>query len=267
MTMAQYLMRVAGDITFLPPKETKPAKAYVRLVEDRGRYGADGKWESADPHWHEGEFTGSWAEALHRGYQKGDNLVIVGDLDIDQTEKDGRRYVNSRVRAQAFGPNPILTRLTIDRTPRNPNTQQQVDQTQAQQQQAPPAANAEPAPAAGADSYEQAERNQEYQTLLGERARQLLTTGRISQVTFEHLGANLYDDPTAWAHSVERVLDAGGVEQAEKHYLTSVVDEYAGRGPALDWEQAEARSAQEAAPAHQTPQPVPAPAPAPAQRM
>lgn len=249
--MAEHRVRIGGDIRYLEETADKPAVAYVRLVEDRQKHLPDGSWTDDTPRWHDGEFRAGWAKALNEQFQKGDNLIVVADAVQTEREHEGKTYYGSKLRVRAFGPDVLLSNIAIDRTPRQAQHAPQ-EATQAAEQTVD--AEADPG------------RTKHYDSLMEERARQLSESSRITPGTYNNLGPTLHQDPSVWRARVDQVLTIGQVPDAERHYLTSVIDEYAGAGPALTWTQAEDRAAAEllaearATPAVPPPMPVAVPA-------
>lgn len=116
--MTMHRLRIAGDTTFLEATDQKQATAYVRVVEGRYGWQADGSFADSEPVWYDATFKGKWAEAVQRDYVKGDNLVVEGDVVKHSKETaDGRTFHNNRLYVKAFGPDAILSRVSLDRTP------------------------------------------------------------------------------------------------------------------------------------------------------
>lgn len=115
-------LRVGSDVTHFPETEDKAALAYVDLVRTK-RVKVDGVWQDGEAEWFKASLTGGYADAM-QDYQKGDNLiVVVGKTREVEREHEGQTYRDTRLFVDSFGPDPLLSRITIDRSRKSDHSQ------------------------------------------------------------------------------------------------------------------------------------------------
>lgn len=91
--------RIGGDIelSYLN-NENKTAVAKFSLAVKR-RFAREGK---QDTDWFSVDCLGKTAENLSKFFKKGDMIAIVGEMHIDQYEKDGQKRSMPRVKADEW---------------------------------------------------------------------------------------------------------------------------------------------------------------------
>lgn len=100
-------VNIGSDITFLPAQDGKQAKAYARLAQAQYEVigeGADRTFRELDSRWFDGEFTGDAALQLQAMHQKGDALIVLGNIKEESREWEGREITSERFYANTFGP-------------------------------------------------------------------------------------------------------------------------------------------------------------------
>lgn len=100
-------VNIGSDITFLPAQDGKQAKAYARLAQAQYEVvgeGTDRTFRELDSRWFDGEFTGDAALQLQAMHQKGDALIVLGNIKEESREWEGREITSERFYANAFGP-------------------------------------------------------------------------------------------------------------------------------------------------------------------
>ena len=134
--------------------EQKAQTLYVDVVETRRvRNEATGAWEDGEQRWYEAKFDGADADWVRNELRNGDSVLIYGRTREKEREVDGRTYYSTKLFVDAVALNPHLSRISIDRTPRQA---QDRDIAQAAAQQAMP----EPAPPVAAAPAQAAARPQ-----------------------------------------------------------------------------------------------------------
>ena len=95
---------ITGNLTKDPESvTTKNGEMVVFSVAETSRRQVEGQWEDGTTSFYDVRvFNGLGQNAL-ASLSKGDQVVVIGDLEIVRTEKDGTRYTNASVRARELG--------------------------------------------------------------------------------------------------------------------------------------------------------------------
>lgn len=109
-------VRIGAVPTYLPANETQRSVAYVRVAEPKSEL-IDGKWVEQESQWYDAHFRGGWADRIHEEYRTGDALVLIGEKEHRVRETaDGRAVKSMRFYVSGFGPDPLLSNISLDRT-------------------------------------------------------------------------------------------------------------------------------------------------------
>lgn len=222
---------------YLQATTDKRQAFFLSVVETKRVQNPDtGRWEDGDELWYNAKFEGADADWARDTLQNGDRLLLWGETRQRVREVDGEKYHQTDLFVNSVSFNPHLMRLSVDRTPR-----------QGQNSSPEQGPSFDAAADAEADQTARAEARQE----LGARLGHVFEAKHITQDTGNAV-MDAWDQSSSAAEAkarIEATLDRTGAAPAVKLYLTTVVDQYAGTGRALSWNEA-ATQATSAAPAH-----------------
>lgn len=209
----------------------KPQAFYVDVVDQkRVQDQQTGEWADGKAIWYQARFTGRDADWVRDTLQNGDPLLLWGNTRYRTREVNGEQYDSIDLFVDAVSVNPRRRAITIDRTPRAGRDTQQDAAREASQD-----ADAE------ADQARDARYRQAYGTRLGE----LFQQRHIDEATGDRLLA-VWDDQdatsTVKAERVRGIVTEVSAAPAVGVYLTSLIDEHAGCGRALSWNEAAAQA-------------------------
>lgn len=116
-------VNLGSDIRYLPSNETQPAKAYVRLAQAQFETSGGEEhrtFKELPARWYDGVFTGAAADQLQANHQKGDALVVVGNVaEHAWKNAEGQEKIGERFYVSAFGPDATRYEgYTLQRRPR-----------------------------------------------------------------------------------------------------------------------------------------------------
>lgn len=224
----QLIQANAGDTStgrYFPADGDKRQAFFLPVVEKKRVQDADGRWGDGDERWYAAKFEGADADWARDSLQNGDRLLLWGETRHRTREVDGKTFHDTDLFVKNASFNPRLMRLTVDRS-----RQQAQSAAPEQGPQQDAAADVE------ADQAARAETRQEIATRLGH----VLEARHITQDTGNEV-MQAWDDassaPDAKAR-IEAVLAHSGAAPAVQLYLGTVVDQYAGTGRALSWNEA-----------------------------
>jgi single-strand DNA-binding protein len=114
------LTQAAGEFGVVNTPEIKfgsSGSAYldIRGVNKKRVRDANGAWSDGEPTFIDIRVIGKTAEHLYESIAKGDSIVVIGDIEGREYEKDGVRRTSYRLVASSVG---ISTRWHPVRTPK-----------------------------------------------------------------------------------------------------------------------------------------------------
>lgn len=131
----QNQITLVGNITRDPELAyTNASKAYLRFdiaYTPRVLNSQTGQWEDSDPNFYSCTLWGRDAEAAAQSLQKGQRVIVIGDLIQESWEKDGEKRSKLTIRAIEVGLSAKFSRLSAVKL-NNANTQQQGGRAQPQ---------------------------------------------------------------------------------------------------------------------------------------
>lgn len=239
--MSELIRANLGDMNkgrYFEKAADKPQAFYVGVVSTKRVFDEqEQQWKDGDQRWYDAKFDGADADWVRNTLQNGDSLLLYGTTRDKVKEVDGVKYPSTTLFVDAVSLNPHLSRFTIDRSPRQARTQ---NVTQDAAQQAEQGLDSEPALRARG----------EINTRLGHVFDQQYIereTGNAVMNAWDESNGN----PVQAKAAIEGVFEKAGTTPAAAAYVTSVVDEYAGTGHAMSWN--EAALAAQPAPAQDDP--------------
>lgn len=226
--MSELIRANLGDMTrgrYFEKTADKPQAFYVGVVSTKRVFDEqEQKWTDGDQRWYDAKFDGADADWVRDTLQNGDSLLLFGTTRDKEREVDGVKHQSTTLFVDAVSLNPHLSRITIDRTPRQGHTQ---NVAQDAAQQAEQAADSEPALRARGEI--DARLGEVFQQKYIERE-----TGNAVMNAWDESNGNPVQAKAAMSGAFERA----GTTLAAAVYVTSVVDEYAGTGHAMSWNEA-----------------------------
>lgn len=239
--MSELIRANLGDMAkgrYFEKTADKPQAFYVSVVSTkRVQDDVTKEWSDGEQRWYDAKFDGADADWVRNTLQNGDSLLLFGRKEAKNQEVEGVKYKSTVLYVDAVSLNPHLSRISIDRTPRQARTQNVAQETA---QQAEQSADSEPALRARA----------EINTRLGHVFEQKYIereTGNAVMNAWDEANGN----PVQAKAAIAGVFEKAETTPAAALYVTSVVDGYAGTGHAMSWN--EAARAAEPAPAQEDP--------------
>lgn len=228
--MSELIRANIGDMSkgnYLEKTADKKQTFYVSVVSTKRIFNEETqKFEDGQERWYDAKFDGADADWVRDNLQNGDSLILYGRTREKEREVDGQNFRSTALYVDAVSLNPHLSRITIDRTPRQTRTQD-VAQNVAQRAEQSASLDSEPA----------LEARSEINTRLGhvfEQKHIERSTGDAVMNAWDAANGN----PVQAKAAIQSVFDNAGTTQAVALYVSSVVDEYAGTGHALAWNEA-----------------------------
>lgn len=135
---------IAGYPKLTYSEKTGTARFYARIGVDHWRRDEDGTFTKTDRTFHDLALRYKAAEAAMDLFKKGDDIIATGRFE---TFTDTTGAEREEFRADTLAPNPVSTRLNIDREPRTALGRETpgVDRAQAFERPEQPAQTREPA--------------------------------------------------------------------------------------------------------------------------
>ena len=116
---------VEGNLGADPEFGTKDDRAYAPLLiveNDRRLNEQTNEWEDVgEPVFHNAVVFGRQAENVSRSLQKGDGVLVTGDLHFKPYETDGQRRQSTQIIATAVGPSLRHATAQVQRGPKAPS--------------------------------------------------------------------------------------------------------------------------------------------------
>lgn len=215
----------------------KPQAFYVDVVDQKRVLDpGTGEWGDGKAIWYQARFTGRDADWVRDTLQNGDPLLLWGNTRHRTRESDGKTHHSIDLFVDAVSVNPRKRELTIDRTRRaNRDVQQTANQEASQD----------------VDAEADLERSAQYRQMFGTRLGEVFEQRHIDELTGNKLIA-VWDDPNMRPEDkpgqVREIVAEYGAAPAVGLYLTSVINEHAGTGRALSWNEAATQAAPAPAP-------------------
>ncbi|WP_217132348.1 single-stranded DNA-binding protein [Leucobacter chinensis] len=237
---------IGKEIKFFPQDQEngKDALAIISLAEKKfapPTYDMQGKpvWAEPETIWHNDVMVrGSNAVRFNETFQAGDPIIVVGQLGKETQKElaDGRVVTSTSFWVDSFGFDGTRVKAQIDRTPHQTkaNTRTQTAE-QTNQRSVGEQPRKETAAEADISKYRRASQKLEHR--LGE----LVEAQRMSEQTEAVILAAFADaaTPEEAQISVNAAVMQARLPMTEYLYLTSVMGEGVGDGPALSWRDAE----------------------------
>lgn len=112
---------IAGDPKLTYSEKTGTPRFYARVGVDHWRREDDGSFTKTDRTFHDLALRYKAAEAAMDLFKKGDDIIATGRFEAftDTTGAEREEF-----RADTLAPNPVSTRLSIDREPREATTRE-----------------------------------------------------------------------------------------------------------------------------------------------
>lgn len=110
-------VRIGAEPKYFAATEDKRSVAFVRVAEARSKL-MDGQWVEQDSAWYDAVFEGGWADRIAADYQVGDALVLMADKELRVRETPEGSFKSTRLCVKGFGPDPLLSTIAIDRSPK-----------------------------------------------------------------------------------------------------------------------------------------------------
>ena len=135
---------IAGDPKLTYSEKTGTPRFYARVGIDHWRREEGGTFTKTDRTFHDLALRYKAAEAAMDLFKKGDDIIATGRFE---TFTDTTGAEREEFRADTLAPNPVSTRLNIDREPRNGPDRETpgVDRARAFERPQQPAQTREPA--------------------------------------------------------------------------------------------------------------------------
>ena len=108
---------IAGDPRLTHSEKTGTPRFYARVGVDHWRREDDGTFTKTDRTFHDLAVRYKAAEAAMDLFKKGDDFIATGQFEKFTDPTTGAE--REEFRADTLTPNPVSTRLSIDREPRN----------------------------------------------------------------------------------------------------------------------------------------------------
>ncbi|MFJ6300114.1 single-stranded DNA-binding protein [Pseudarthrobacter oxydans] len=108
---------IAGDPRLTHSEKTGTPRFYARVGVDHWRREDDGTFTKTDRTFHDLAVRYKAAEAAMELFKKGDEFIATGRFEKFTDPTSGAE--REEFRADTLTPNPVSTRLVIDREPRN----------------------------------------------------------------------------------------------------------------------------------------------------
>lgn len=108
---------IAGDPRLTHSEKTGTPRFYARVGVDHWRREDDGTFTKTDRTFHDLAVRYKAAEAAMNLFKKGDDFIATGRFEKFTDPTTGAE--REEFRADTLTPNPVSTRLSIDREPRN----------------------------------------------------------------------------------------------------------------------------------------------------
>ncbi|SNS98129.1 Single-stranded DNA-binding protein [Micrococcales bacterium KH10] len=108
---------IAGDPRLTHSEKTGTPRFYARVGVDHWRREDDGTFTKTDRTFHDLAVRYKAAEAAIELFKKGDDFIATGRFEKFTDPTSGAE--REEFRADTLTPNPVSTRLVIDREPRN----------------------------------------------------------------------------------------------------------------------------------------------------
>ena len=108
---------IAGDPRLTHSEKTGTPRFYARVGVDHWRREDDGTFTKTDRTFHDLAVRYKAAEAAMDLFKKGDDFIATGRFEKFTDPTTGAE--REEFRADTLTPNPVSTRLSIDREPRN----------------------------------------------------------------------------------------------------------------------------------------------------
>lgn len=108
---------IAGDPRLTHSEKTGTPRFYARVGVDHWRREDDGTFTKTDRTFHDLAVRYKAAEAAMDLFKKGDDFIATGRFEKFTDPTSGAE--REEFRADTLTPNPVSTRLSIDREPRN----------------------------------------------------------------------------------------------------------------------------------------------------
>lgn len=108
---------IAGDPRLTHSEKTGTPRFYARVGVDHWRREDDGTFTKTDRTFHDLAVRYKAAEAAMELFKKGDDFIATGRFEKFTDPTSGAE--REEFRADTLTPNPVSTRLSIDREPRN----------------------------------------------------------------------------------------------------------------------------------------------------
>lgn len=108
---------IAGDPRLTHSEKTGTPRFYARVGVDHWRREDDGTFTKTDRTFHDLAVRYKAAEAAMDLFKKGDDFIATGQFEKFTDPTTGAE--REEFRADTLTPNPVSTRLNIDREPRN----------------------------------------------------------------------------------------------------------------------------------------------------
>lgn len=108
---------IAGDPRLTHSEKTGTPRFYARVGVDHWRRDDDGTFTKTDRTFHDLAVRYKAAEAAMDLFKKGDDFIATGRFEKFTDPTTGAE--REEFRADTLTPNPVSTRLSIDREPRN----------------------------------------------------------------------------------------------------------------------------------------------------
>lgn len=121
---------IAGDPKLTYSEKTGTPRFYARIGVDHWRRVDDGTFTNTGRTFHDLALRYKAAEAAMDLFKKGDDIIATGRFEKFTDTAGAER---EEFRANTLAPNPVFTRLNIDREPRNGPTREapRLDRAQA----------------------------------------------------------------------------------------------------------------------------------------
>ncbi len=108
---------IAGDPRLTTSEETGTPRFYARVGVDHWRREDDGRFTNTGRTYHDLAIRYKAAEAAMEMFKKGDDFIATGRFEKFTDPTTGAE--REEFRADTLTPNPVSTRRSIDREPRN----------------------------------------------------------------------------------------------------------------------------------------------------
>lgn len=230
LTMSELIRANLGDMSkgrYFEKTVDKKQSFYVSVVSTKRVFDEqEQKWTDGQQRWYDAKFDGADADWVRDTLQNGDSLLLFGTTRDKEREVDGVKYPSTALFVDAVSLNPHLSRFTIDRTPRQERTR---DATQSASRQAEQTGSLDSEPALAARAEINARLGHVFEQKHIERS-----TGDAVMDAWDAAGGN----PVQAKAAIQGIFERAGTSPAVSLYVSSVVDEYAGTGHALGWNEA-----------------------------